>query len=268
MAQNSPSRPRHICVQKSVQLSPHLQRIYFSSQDFADFPIQHGAHIKLFFPQQHDQIPALPTPNQHGKMSWPAQDKPVARTYTVRDFVVDEQLLVVDFVRHADFGIAADWAVHAQPGDILGLAGPGGQARFLAEADYWLMMGDLSALPMLAASLAQLPAHAQGHVWIEIEDQRDQIALNCPEGMQIHWVITSHDDLYQQVEQLCQQLDWQQQISVTLAGENTRVIALRHLFRHQYSIPKKNLYAVPYWKKGYAEEGYHKERHAVMDADA
>ncbi|OTG92146.1 siderophore-interacting protein [Acinetobacter sp. ANC 3813] len=269
MAQNLIAQPRHIYVHSSEQLSAHLQRVYFRSDDFSDFPTnQNGAHIKLFFPDQPHQKPLLPQRNELGKVIWPEGKKPITRTYTIRHFLIQEQLLAIDFVRHADFGIAADWAIHAQAGNILGLAGPGGPARFNPDVQYWVFIADLSALPMLAASLEQLPTHAQGQIWIEIEDEADQIELSYPAGMSLNWLV-AHANPEQQIDASLQQLDWDtQQISVTLAGESARVINLRKLLRTQYQLPKTHLYAVPYWKKGQSEEAYHQERHQVMDNEA
>ena len=260
--------PRYIYVHSSAQLSEHLQRVYFSSDDFSDFPLgQNGAHIKLFFPEHAHQKPPLPLRNEHGRVIWPDGKKPLTRTYSIRDFLAEQQLLVIDFVRHADFGIAADWAIHAQPGDTLGLAGPGGPSRFNPQAKYWVFIADLSALAMLAASLEQLPTDAHGEVWIELENAADRIELIYPAAMQIHWLINS-PDVEQQIACSLEQLDWDaQQISVTLAGENSRVVALRRMIKEKYRLHKDDLYAVPYWKKGHSEEAYHQQRHQVMDQD-
>ncbi len=266
MATNPNTAPRHIQVHSSVQISPHMQRIYFRSGDFSDFPLDEaGAHIKLFFPEQRSALPLLPYRNELGKIVWPAGKRPVTRTYTIRDFIAEQQLLVIDFVRHADFGTAANWAVHAQKGDVIGLAGPGGPARFNPEAGYFIFIGDLSALPMIAASLQQLKDDAQGEAWIEIEQASDQQDLKAPQGVQIHWI--SADQAFEAAAAgSFKNQDWSQNsISVTLAGENTRVVALRKILRQQYKISKANLYAVPYWKRGHSEESYHDERHSVMD---
>lgn len=265
MALPSPNLPRHIYVHAVEQLSPHLQRIYFSSKDFTDFPKnQNSAHIKLFFPEQPELKPLLPYRNEHGKVSWPEGKKPTTRTYTIRDFLAEEQLLVVDFVRHAEYGAASHWAVHAEKGQVLGLAGPGGRSRFHPAADYWIFIGDLSALPMIAACLELLPEHACGEAWIEIEDERDRIALKHPAGVKLHWHLKS-TDFEETVKASLAQIDWAQQISVSLAGENAQVVSLLKLFKQSYKVPKSHLYAVPYWKKGYTEESYHQERHQVMD---
>ena len=266
MVQANLPLPRYIYVNRSEQVSAHLQRIYFSTDNFADLsPLQNGAHIKLFFPEQADAKPQLPYRNEAGKMVW-LGSKPITRTYTLHQVLQKEQLLVIDFVRHADFGIASDWAIHAKPGHVLGLAGPGGPERFNHHAKYWVFIGDLSALPMISASLQQLPPHAQGQVWIEIEDSADQMILNAPSEMQINWII-QNEQAEAKIIHAMQQLDWQSEhISVSLAGENTRVIALRQLFKTQFKCAKANLYAVPYWKQGESEECYHEQRHLVMDS--
>lgn len=266
MVQTSLPLPRYIYVKWSEQISVHLQRVYFSSDDFSDLSTrQNGAHIKLFFPEDPNTQPPLPVRNEQGKVVWPHGKKPVTRTYTLRYVLEKEQLLVVDFVRHAHKGIASDWAIHAQAGHVLGLAGPAGPARFNPNANYWIFIGDLSALAMIAASLELLPENACGEIWIEIEHPTDQIQLAYPKSMQLHWIMKSASTETQIVNSLSH-LDWQSnQISVSLAGENARVTSLRNYFRHQLKLPKAQLYAVPYWKQGETEENYHQERHRVMD---
>lgn len=260
--------PRYICVHTSEQLSPHLQRVYFSCEDFSDFPRgQNGAHIKLFFADQAELKPVLPYRNEQGKILWPDAKKPITRTYTIRDFLESEQLLVVDFVRHADYGAAANWAIHAKKGQIIGLAGPGGRARFNLSADYWIFIGDLSALPMIAASLELLPATAHGEVWIEVESESDCIHLQHPTAINIQWLIQDQQS-EEKIHASLAKLDWSQQnISVSLAGENARVVSLLKTFKHTYKVAKTHLYAVPYWKKGHTEESYHQERHRVIDSE-
>lgn len=267
MTTQSPPLARHISVHSTEQISTHLQRIKFKSEDFTGYAkCDGGAHIKLFFPNPDQQAPDLPFRNSLGKITWPNGKKPITRTYTVRDFDEEQQLLVIDFVRHEDFGIAADWAKHASPGDLLGLAGPGGPARFKIDAEYWIFVGDLSAIPMIAASLEQLPKDAHGEVWIEIEDDSDQIHLNKPEHIKLHWCKGPHE-LNNNIRHSLQNLDWKNKdISVSLAGENSTVVELRKILRQNFQLPKSNLYAVPYWKQGHNEEAYHEERHQVMDA--
>ena len=83
--------------------------------------------------------------------------------------------------------------------------------------------------------------------------------------MQIHWIIKDQNTETKIVNAL-NLLDWQSMtVSVSLAGENTRVVSLRKLFIQQFKIPKTHLYAVPYWKQGENEEDYHQERHRIMD---
>ncbi|WP_272659929.1 SIP domain-containing protein, partial [Providencia sp. PROV112] len=40
---------------------------------------------------------------------------------------------------------------------------------------------------------------------------------------------------------------------------------LRRYIRREKGFGRDDIYAIPYWRYGYDEEGYHHERHAVMD---
>ena len=64
-----------------------------------------------------------PTTWRPGGTGAPPDQQPVTRTYTLRRADVQRQQLAIDFVVHGEEGIAAPWAAHAEPGDILTLSG-------------------------------------------------------------------------------------------------------------------------------------------------
>ena len=61
---------------------------------------------------------------------WPPPDqRPITRTYTVRRFDATAGELDIHFVLHDDAGPASNWAARAEPGDFIGIVGPGGPDR-------------------------------------------------------------------------------------------------------------------------------------------
>ena len=85
--------------------------------------------------------------------SLPPHQRPVTRTYTVRQAQTDEQQLAIDFVVHGDAGIAAPWAARAEIGDTIILSGAGGAYRPDPGLDWHLFAGDESALPAICSAL-------------------------------------------------------------------------------------------------------------------
>lgn len=262
--------PRLLRVRRTQQLTPHMRRITLAGEAIAGFPLDSdGAHIKLLLPRPGQIEPVLPTLGSDGPV-WPPDDiRPIARTYTVGRYDAEAGELDIDFVLHGDDGPASSWALHAEPGAAIGVAGPGGPPRFLPDADYFLLLGDPSAFAVLAAVLAALPEHARGHVLIEVPDKSEIQSLRHPPGVDLRWL--SRDGapagtstlLLDQVSALSLPLAG---LSVTLAGESTQVVALREYLLKQRGVPRRAMYAVPYWKDAHTEEDYHAERHRIMDA--
>jgi len=204
----------------------------------------------------------------------PAAESPVVRTYSVRRHDVREQRLVVDCVIHEPTGPASSWAAQARPGMQVGLAGPGGAQPMLRPADWYLLAGDLSALPAMSALLEAMPPDARGHVFVQLDDARDQQELRRPAGVHLRWLLSSElsasannaDAVGQAwVRSVCR-LGWPEGTpQVWLAGENTQVVLLRDHLLETLPASRVGMYAVPYWKRRHDEEQYHKERHRIMD---
>jgi len=266
----SPRRPRRISVLRTQALGPRMRRIVFGGGDLHDFPdIGAGAHIKLFFPPADAPL-LLPRLGNAG-VEWPAGTRPIARTYSVRRSDAARGLVEIDFVLHAEQGPASQWARSAQAGDIIGIAGPGGPELVRGDADRYLLCGDLSALPAIAAVLERLPEQARGDALIEVDSAAEQQPLQHPRALRLHWVHrgAARADAEPLVAAALA-IDWpcSQAISATVAGESRAVAAIRAHLLQQRGLDRSALYAVPYWRRGQREEDYHAERHRFMDQEA
>ena len=139
-------------------VTPNMQRLTLQSDAFADFPAEcEGGYIKLLF----DKVGST-------DLSRLAEgERPVMRTYTIRRFMPDHQQIEVDMVRHqieqTDCGFAARWALNAQVGDTINIAGPGTIAPINQDADWFFMAADMTALPALSAKIKTLPRDAKGY---------------------------------------------------------------------------------------------------------
>ncbi|HSC69319.1 MAG TPA: siderophore-interacting protein [Cellvibrio sp.] len=267
--------PRLLQVLRTARITPHLQRVTLGGESLKGFPLHsHGMHIKIFVPRAHQSQPQLPQLTAQGIVWPPAHERPITRTYSVRQYRAEANELDVEFVMHdcGDYASdtispAARWAKNAKPGDWLGIAGPGGPEPLLAPADWQILAGDLTALPAIAALLETLPDSARGFAFIESDEAADQIELAHPAGIIVRWLVRATDGsdvLLDAVKRIAPPLDTTS-IAAFIAGENTAVVSIRNYLRATYGLNKRNLYAVPYWRRGQDEETYHQERHRIMD---
>ena len=228
--------PRELEVIRSTYISPHMLRVTLGGDAMDDFPAdQESAYIKLLFPQ-------------------PGQSRPLMRTYTVRH--QRNQEIDVDFALHETCGPASNWAASARPGDRILVGGPGPKKLLNSDADWFLLVGDMTALPAISVNLALLPADARGYAVLEVTDNADIQTLEHPGNLALHWVInpTPNPDTTPLLDRI-RQLPWLEgQPAVWAACEFNGMRALRRYFRQEQPIAKSHLYISSYWKIGSTED--------------
>ncbi|MDZ7922745.1 MAG: siderophore-interacting protein [Marinagarivorans sp.] len=260
--------PRLLNVVEIIDVSPSLRRIRLSGDNLLGFPAdKNGSHIKVFIPRAGQNAPQLPWLENNTILWPPADQKPITRTYSVRHYCPVQNILDVEFVLHGAHSPASGWAQAAKLGDQIGIAGPGGPDPLLAPADWHFCMGDLTALPAISALLENMPANAQGHVLIHIENASEKFSLAAPQGVAVQWLVTpiSHAKAKLLAAFTALNIPAKGSRSAFVAGENGCVVALREALRARLGLTKASLYAVPYWRHGQDEETYHQERHRIMD---
>ena len=227
--------PRRFTVLDKTLITPHMLRVTLGGEGMATFPDdQAGTYIKLMFTRD--------------------DGTPFMRTYTVRAQRIDA--IDVDVVLHEDGGPAAQWAERAAPGDIIEIGGPGPRKRVDASADWFLLAGDMTALPAISDNLEHLPAHARGHAVIEVLSEADIQPLAAPEGIELHWVINEHPgDGSDVLPDTVRAIDWEDgRPAVWAACEFSAMRKLRHYFKAEREVAKGDLYVSSYWKLGLNEE--------------
>src|SRR5699024_10069343 len=98
-------------------------------------------------------------------MQWkplPDAIRPSVRTYTHRGIDLAKNEIWIDFIAHGDEGPASAWAIDAQPGDVLGVLMRDGPSELYRKAENYFLVGDATAIPVLAAILEDLPETAKG----------------------------------------------------------------------------------------------------------
>jgi NADPH-dependent ferric siderophore reductase len=185
---------------------------------------------------------------QHPREHWPR-----VRTYTVRAWDPERNLLTLDFVVHGDEGVAGPWATAAKAGDVLQLMGPGGAYAPDPEAAWHLMVGDLSVLPAIGAALQRIPAGVPVHVLVELDDEADRQELTSPGDLHVTWLRADGGDgvLLEAVRALAFPAG---PVHAFVHGEASAVRAVRRHLLVDREIPHEALSISGYWKRTSTDE--------------
>ena len=183
-----PRKPRYPATVKRVQtLTPRMVRVTFTSPELADFGWNGpAAHIKLIFAA--DGAPKANAPSAAAA----AEPRATTRTYTPRRFDRAARELDVDFVLHGE-GPASTWASQATVGQTLMIGGPGRNYAIDPSAEWFVLVGDDSAIPAIATILEHLPATARATVFVEVVDAAEEHALYSGPNAQITWLHRGED---------------------------------------------------------------------------
>ncbi len=98
--------------------------------------------------------------DDHVKVIAPGESGAVERRdYTPRRYDAAANELAIDFALH-DAGPVTAWARGVKPGDPAEIGGPRGSMVVPQDFDWWLLIGDETALPAIGRRIEELPAGA------------------------------------------------------------------------------------------------------------
>lgn len=228
----------NLTVADTRRVSPSMHQITLEGDDLVRFPRdQAGAYFKLMLEQ-----------GAPGK-------KALMRTYTIRR--QRERSIDIQFALHGDHaaGAATSWALGAKLGDGMTIRGPGSLKPFPEACEFYLIAGDMSALPAISANLERMDRSAKGVAVLEIQHEEDAVAIDAPEGIEIRWLVNPEPGLHPGL--LVSALSAIERPKGTIAGwvacEFEAMKKARAFFREEVGVAPRNLYASSYWKLGLNE---------------
>jgi len=162
-------RRRALTVAETTRLTPHMIRIRLEGADLADFnSLSPDDHIKLFF-------------------GGAGGGKPEMRDYTPRAFDRAAQSLTLDFAVH-EAGPATAWALQARPGDPLEVGGPRGSQVVAPVFDWYLLIGDETALPAIGRRVEELPEGVSVITLVGVPGAEDEQVFDSRATQTAFWV--------------------------------------------------------------------------------
>ena len=248
------------------RLTPHMVRVVLGGDGLAEFaptPFTDQYVNVLFVPPGAPYD--VPFDPDVAKESAP-EHRPRGRRYSIRAWDPASGRLTIDFVVHGDVGFAGRWATHAGPGDRLQIVGPTGGYAPDPEADWYLMVGDESALPAIAASLEQIPAGRTVLAALVVDDAASRLALDCPGELAVTWVHREDEpDNPDQLLQAVEKLDFPAgRVQVFVHGEAGEVRAVRRHLIADRGVPREGASISPYWRRDYTDERWREVKRAWL----
>lgn len=243
-----------ICrVVAKTYLTPKMVRLDVQSGDFAGFTSPaFDDHVKLFFPEPGTVL-KKPIAGPNG-LEFPEGLRPEGRDYTPRAFDKATNVLTLDFVLHAG-GVAGEWADNAKIGDNVGVGGPRGSFVLRGEFDWYVLIGDETALPAISRRLEEIGTSKRVFAFIEVYDELERQELLVGENVDLNWLYrgdatSEQTRLVNAVESL--QLPNENGF-IFIAGEAQMAKDVRRYFVDARGHNSEWIKAAGYWQKGQSD---------------
>jgi NADPH-dependent ferric siderophore reductase len=253
-------RTIHATVVSAERLTPGMVRVTVGGDDLDRFAAGEFTdhYVKLQLPPPGADY-AAPFDPEDVKAGRPREQWPRVRTYSVSAWDAERRLLTIDFVVHGDAGVAGPWAAAAGPGDVLQLTGPGGAYAPDPQAAWHLMVGDLSVLPAIGASLARVADGVPVHVLVELDDDADRQPLTSPGDL--HVTRLRADGTERVLLDAVRALAFPDgPVHAFVHGEASTVRAVRRHLLVERGLPREALSVSGYWKRSRTEEGWRDDK--------
>lgn len=266
--------PVHARVLSTTHLTPALVRVVLGGDDLAGFamPDATDAYVNLAIPPAGAPYDAVFDPREV-KAQHPREVQPARRRYTVRAWDATARELTIDFVVHGDSGVAGPWAAAAEPGDVLVFEGPSGDYRPRPDAAAYVMVGDESALPAIAASVEVVPAGRPLTVLLLCDSPEHEVPLATDADLDLRWLARdgSADPVATRLVDELRTVPFPRaDVDVFVHGEAEEIRAIRKHLLVDRGLARSEMSCSPYWRRTMTDEAWRavkKDYVAVMEAD-
>jgi len=231
------TRRRALTVADKQYLTPAMIRIVLEGEDLADFvSLGPDDHVKLFLPAND-------------------RDEPQRRDYTPRAYDRAARRLTLDFAVH-EAGPATRWAIEAKAGDAIEIGGPRGSAVVSPTFDWWLLVGDETALPAIGRRIEELPEGVEAISLVAVTSAKEQQTFQTAARHVAIWAhrpADSADDPAALLTVLRNLALPEGDGFVWIAAETAVARAVQDYLLGERGHPREWSKAAGYWRKGEAD---------------
>ncbi|WP_153392289.1 siderophore-interacting protein [Chryseobacterium vaccae] len=233
-------------------LTPHFIRVAFEIDDQQEellTYVKSGSNNKLFIPAKS----LISSDEKRIKADWEF----ITRTYTNRKIDLENRELLIDFVAHGDNGPASAWALTAVPGETLEVGMKQSSRPLVPDADFYLFIGDATALPVICAIVEELPSYVTAKVLLEVYGKEDEMILCSAADVSVHWLHNAEPEKGSILADTARNIDLPGGILkkyIYAAAEYSTIKAIKDYFKTELNWDPYGLYTCSYWKSGQSEE--------------
>lgn len=246
-------RRRLLTVRGVERITPSMARITLGG-DLAGFVSSaYDDHVKVFFPLPGRNEPTMPEQGPNAPAQAEGAERSPGRDYTPRRYDIGRNELVIDFALH-DAGPATSWATQAAPGQQLAIGGPRGSFVVPDDFDWYLFVGDETALPAIGRRLEELRGGARAIVVAAVAGPDEEQKFDSQADVEtvfVHRPPSRADDpapLLDAVGALA--LPRSGDGYAWAAGESQTAKLLRRHLVDERGLDKARVKAASYWKRG------------------
>lgn len=234
-------------------LTPHFIRVFFNIDELQADLLAHvksGSNNKLFIPAE-----TLLSSGGNGIIT---ESAAITRTYTNRKIDLENRELSVDFVAHGESGPASAWALKAAPGDTLAIGMKQSSRPLVPDADFYLFIGDATALPVICAIVEELPSYVTAKVLLEVYGKEDEMMLCSAADVSVEWLHNEDPEKGSRLADVVKNMELPGGILkkyIYAAAEYSTVKEVKDYFKTDLNWDPQGMYACSYWKSGQSEDG-------------
>lgn len=244
-----------LTVKEKVLLSPHYIRINLEGDGVSQFAgARIGDNNKIIIPQIDNTITLQDLENMRSGIKQ-AGDNFLKRTYTLRNLDLEKKLMTIDFVAHGEDGPASRWVTHAEPGYQLGVLMKVKEKPLFLPANWYLLAGDHTALPVISVILESLPGHAKGTAIVEVYSSEDILDLKKPKDVELIWKTNNLPGETSTLTDYFRNLSLPTIESkfIFAAAESLAITEIQQILRDTPGLKREEWQAYSYWKYGQSE---------------
>jgi len=221
---STPARQYDATVLRRERLSAHLVRLVLGGPGLASFA---SSGIP-------DEWVGLVVPGQFQ-----------SRYYTVRSW--DGAELILDVVVH-EVGLVTEWASGDCVGDQVTVTEPRGSFAIPEDAEWLLLVGDLTAMPAMARiaeTTLAWPDRLETRIWAEVSDD---LTGYLPDGPDVTWLEPPGDG-QSALAAVVESIDWPPGDGYFwMAGESAQMRAIRKYLMRERHLPSAAYDVMGYWR--------------------
>jgi NADPH-dependent ferric siderophore reductase len=227
---------RQLTVREVTRLTPAMLRMTLQGDELDGFySASPDDHIKLFVPGAAGEIER--------------------RDYTPRHYDAQAGTLAIDFALH-HAGPATRWALQAKAGDGIEIAGPRGSTLIPWSFDWYLLLGDETALPAIGRRIEEAPAGVKIISMVTVTGPREVQLFETKADHTALWVYRPAalaDEPGPMLVALNELQLPEGEGFIWLAAEARVAKAARHYIENSRGHQRQWMKASGYWAKGVAD---------------